>query len=188
MKKTLLLSVIASTLMMAGGDIAPVEPMVETPDVQAEAPSRNFAPAIALIGGAMDIDNSNSDWKGFYGAELSFNCLLSDAIRQQIQITNYDNDGIQMLQANINPHYMFDIAEGTKAGVGPTLGVAKVEVGNDDDTIFTYGVGASIRTDLTENIFAGAEAKYEWTTDATIAGVDTDFDNAKVFAKLGYQF
>jgi len=33
MKKTLLLSVIASTMIMAGGDIVPVEPVVETPAV-----------------------------------------------------------------------------------------------------------------------------------------------------------
>jgi len=32
MKKTLLLSVVASTMIMAGGDITPVEPVVETPD------------------------------------------------------------------------------------------------------------------------------------------------------------
>ncbi len=187
MKKTLLLSLVASTLVMAGGDIAPVEPAVETPDLQEM--SGGFMPAIALIGGAMDIDNSMiDDWKGFYGAELSFNCFLTDTVRQQIQITNYDNDGIQILQANINPHYIFNVVEGTKVGVGPTLGVARVEIGNDDDTIFTYGVGASIRTDLADNIFAGAEVKYEWTADATIAGVDQDFNNAKVFVKLGYQF
>jgi hypothetical protein len=36
MKKTLLLSVVASTMIMAGGDIAPVEPVVETP-VEVEA-------------------------------------------------------------------------------------------------------------------------------------------------------
>jgi len=35
MKKTLLLSVVASTMIMAGGDIAPVEPVVETPVVEA---------------------------------------------------------------------------------------------------------------------------------------------------------
>jgi|GEM_PF-4000349 len=31
MKKALLLSVVASSMIMAGGDIAPVEPVVETP-------------------------------------------------------------------------------------------------------------------------------------------------------------
>ena len=37
MKKTLLLSVVASTMIMAGGDIAPVEPVVETPAAVAAA-------------------------------------------------------------------------------------------------------------------------------------------------------
>ncbi|MEA1953712.1 MAG: hypothetical protein U9O24_04925 [Campylobacterota bacterium] len=35
MKKTLLLSVVASTMIMAGGDIAPVEPVIEAPVVEA---------------------------------------------------------------------------------------------------------------------------------------------------------
>ena len=35
MKKTLLLSVVASTMIMAGGDIAPVEPVVEAPVIEA---------------------------------------------------------------------------------------------------------------------------------------------------------
>jgi len=37
MKKTLLLSVVASTMIMAGGDIAPVEPVAEAPAVVAES-------------------------------------------------------------------------------------------------------------------------------------------------------
>ena len=41
MKKTLLLSVVASTMIMAGGDIAPVEPVVEAP-VVAEVSAWNF--------------------------------------------------------------------------------------------------------------------------------------------------
>jgi len=36
MKKTVLLSVVASTMIIAGGDIKPVEPVVETPAVKAE--------------------------------------------------------------------------------------------------------------------------------------------------------
>ncbi len=184
MKKTVLISVLASTFMMAGGDIAPVEPMVETPMVE----TSSFNPALALIGGVMQGEGDNSDWKSFYGVEFSFDCLLTDAIRQQIQITNYDHDGLQMFQANINPHYMFDITDNTQFGFGPSLGFANVDIGNEDDTVFTYGVGASIRNNVTENFFVGAEAKYEWTTDATFGGVDDDLNNAKVFAKIGYQF
>jgi hypothetical protein len=42
MKKTLLLSVVASTMIMAGGDIAPVEPVVETPAAVAAASGWDF--------------------------------------------------------------------------------------------------------------------------------------------------
>ena len=42
MKKTLLLSVVASTMIMAGGSIAPVEPVVEAP-VVAEASGWDFS-------------------------------------------------------------------------------------------------------------------------------------------------
>jgi hypothetical protein len=42
MKKTLLLSVVASTMIMAGGTIAPVEPVVEVEAVIVEAPASNW--------------------------------------------------------------------------------------------------------------------------------------------------
>jgi len=42
MKKTLLLSVVASTMIMAGGDIAPVEPVTETPATQAPVSGWTF--------------------------------------------------------------------------------------------------------------------------------------------------
>jgi len=43
MKKTLLLSVVASTMIMAGGSIAPVEPVVETPAPVAETAAWDFS-------------------------------------------------------------------------------------------------------------------------------------------------
>jgi len=43
MKKTLLLSVVASTMIMAGGDIAPVEPVVETPAVAVATSGWDFS-------------------------------------------------------------------------------------------------------------------------------------------------
>jgi hypothetical protein len=43
MKKTLLLSVVASTMIMAGGSIAPVEPVVETPAPVAETSAWDFS-------------------------------------------------------------------------------------------------------------------------------------------------
>ncbi len=186
MKKTLLLSVLASTLIFAGGDIDPVEPMVETPAVTED--STGIPMGIALLGGAMRGEGDDTDWKGFYGVELSFECLLSDSTRSQLQLTNYDHDGLQMLQLSANPHYIFNRGDAVEFGAGPHIGVARVEIGNEDDTIFTYGVGASLRSDITENFFLGAEARYEWTTDAEFGGIEDDLNNAKVFAKIGYSF
>jgi opacity protein-like surface antigen len=186
MKKTALLSVLASTLIMAGGDITPVEPMVETP-VIAES-SVGIPMGLALLGGIMRGEGDNSDWNAIHGLELSFECLLSDSTRSQLQFTHYDHDGLEMFQLSVNPHYIFNRGDSVEFGAGPHIGVARVEIANEDDTVFTYGLGASVRTNLTENFFAGAEARYEWTTDATFAGIDDDVNNAKVFAKIGYSF
>ena len=183
MKKTGLLLLVASTLIMAGGDITPE---VEIP--QEKISVAGIPTAIALIGGVMQMDGDNSDWNSLYGIELSFACLFFDSVRSQLQITNYDDNGLKMLQVSANPHYLFDLSSSTTFGIGPSLGVAKVDIGNEDDTIFTYGVGASLRTDISEHFFVGAEARYEWTTDAEFSGIEDNLNNTKVFAKIGYQF
>ncbi len=54
MKKTLLLSVVASTMIMAGGDIAPVEPVVEAPAPVAEASGWDFGGQ--LVAFTMSVD------------------------------------------------------------------------------------------------------------------------------------
>jgi len=186
MKKTVLLSILTSTLIMAGGDIDPVEPMIETPAV--EEASSGIPMGIALLGGVLKGDGDNTDWNPLYGVELSFECLLSDSTRSQLQYTHYDEDGIKMQQLSVNPHYIFNRGDTVEFGAGPHIGVTKVEIANEDDTIFTYGVGASLRANVTNHFFVGAEARYEWTTDAEFNGVEDDFNNAKVFAKIGYSF
>jgi hypothetical protein len=76
MKKTLLLSVVASTMIMAGGDIAPVEPVVEAPAVVEEASAWKFGGQI--VGYTQTVDQSgNGDLFGddstyaAWGAQLS---------------------------------------------------------------------------------------------------------------------
>ena len=184
MKKTLLLSALVSTLVFAGGDIEPVEPAVNTSSFE----TAGIPMGLAVLGGAMKGEGSDTDWKGFYGLEFSFECLLSDTTRSQLQLTNYDHDGVKMLQLSANPHYIFNRGDSIEFGAGPHIGVAKVEIGNEDDTVFTYGLGASAVSKITENFFVGVEARYEWTTDAEFGGVKDDLNNAKVFAKIGYSF
>ena len=80
MKKTLLLSVVASSMIMAGGDIAPVEPVVETPAV-AEASGWDFGgQAVAYI---QTVDNSGND--SLFDKET-----LYRAVGAQLRATNKD--------------------------------------------------------------------------------------------------
>jgi len=190
MKKITLLSVLASTLIFAGGDITPVvEPMVPTPSFEeVDTGSTGIPMGIALLGGVMLTDEDDAEWNPIYGAEFSFKCLLSDSVRSQVQFTNYDEDNLKMMQLSLNPHYIFNQGSTVEFGVGPHVGIAQVEVGSEDDIIYTYGAGASVTANLTEHFFLGAEARYEWTTETTFANVDTNFNNAKVFGKIGYSF
>jgi hypothetical protein len=61
MKKTLLLSVIASTMIMAGGDIDPVEPVVETPDAVASVASGWDFSGQAVVYGQTDDKHGKND-------------------------------------------------------------------------------------------------------------------------------
>lgn len=175
MKKTILLSLMASSLMMAGNNTILDDAFT-------------FEPSIAILGGAMKNDNNNADWEALYGVEFGFNCLATDTIRQQLQITSFEEANTKVLQVNINPHYLVPLSDSIKIGFGPTLGLAQIDNGVDTDTVFTYGLGTSLNLDISQNFFVGTEVKYELTQDATLSDISTDIDNLKVFAKLGYRF
>jgi len=63
MKKTLLLSVVASTMIMAGGTIAPVEPAVEAPAPMVEASAWNYGGQAVLYTQTIDA-SGNGDLFG----------------------------------------------------------------------------------------------------------------------------
>jgi hypothetical protein len=76
MKKTLLLSVVASTMIMAGGDIAPVEPVVEAP-VVAEVSAWNYGGSLVAYtqttdnygdGSLFDAESTYASWGVQLGA------------------------------------------------------------------------------------------------------------------------
>jgi len=101
MKKTLLLSVVASTMIMAGGDIAPVEPVVEAP-VVAEASAWNFGGSAVAF--TQTVDNSG-------------NSSLFDAAN------TYSAVGVQLSAVNA------DIFAGIGAGVEVSGIVASSDAG-----------------------------------------------------------
>lgn len=143
-----------------------------------------IAPSVAVLGGIANVDNTEA----LYGVEIGFNCLATDTVRQQLQITNFKDNNFEVLQVNLNPHYLVDLSKDLNLGVGPTFGLAKVKNAGDSDTIFTYGLGMSLTASVSDNIFIATEVKYELTQDATLSGTSSSFDNAKAFVKAGYAF
>ena len=175
MKKSIIFSLLASTFLMA-----------ENSTVLDE--SFKLEPSLAVLGGVVKSDNAYAHAEIFYGLEYGFNCLVSDTVRQQLQITNYKDKNLKMTQINLNPHYMINVNSNMQLGFGPTFGLARVDNSQDKDTIFTYGAGGSLIQNLNEILFVGAEAKYEWSEDASLAGVNDNFNNVKVLLKAGYRF
>lgn len=180
--------IIASFLFAGSGDTTPDESVVEIPKQKIEPIVWNNAFSLALIGGLMDIHNSSLGWRGLYGVELSFALLSDRPNREQLQLTHYESGAVRMLQANLTLYPLFDLTGGTWLGLGPTVGIAAVKSGGGDETLFTYGLSMDLRKDMTEKFFTGIETRYEWSSVATIGGSETDFDNTKVFAKVGYRF
>ena len=175
MKKTLLISLMASSFVMAQNNTI----------LDSEF---TFDPSVAVVGGAMKADYSDADWNGLYGVELGFNCLINDSIRQAVQLTSFKDGDLEILQGNVNPQYEVAVSDTVNVGFGPTVGLASIDNGTDTDTVFTYGVGTSLNVNLTKDIFLGTELKYELTEDADLGEVSDNFNNFKAFAKIGYQF
>ena len=92
MKKTLLLSVVASTMIMAGGDISPVEPVVEVP-----------SPASSM--------NMNSDWNFAGQGVVYYQTTDNNDIDLFDQDASRATAGVQLRATNKN------IVAGIGAGV-----------------------------------------------------------------------
>jgi len=128
MKKTLLLSVVASTMIMAGGDIAPVEPVVEAP-VMVEASAWNFTGQGVLYTQSVDVQG-NGD---LFGSESTFM-----AAGAQLGATNSDlfagiGAGIELSGIIETP----DSKDHTKGGnaMSDSAGITQ--------GYLTYGIGAT---------------------------------------------
>ncbi len=148
--------------------------------------------AIAIVGGAMQAKDDNQDVFSPMGLEVSINCPLLKApnhtIRQRISYLQSDKNGFKTQAFELNPHHMYKVAPKVTAGFGPSVGYTKVKNSSGHDGIFTFGIGASGRYDLPNNMFLGAEARYVKAQKFEIAGKKTGFDNARALVKFGYQF
>ena len=136
---------------------------------------------LAVIGGSSDLHAHDSSGS-LYGVEFSLVCPLVQAskhtIRQNISLTKFHKNSVNMYSLEANPHYLYQIEEHTYLGVGPSFGIAKVE---GDDSVGNLGLGVSIRKDLTEKLFLGAEFRKVYATES-------DYSNSRFIGKVGYFF
>ncbi|HKK57383.1 hypothetical protein [Marinobacter sp.] len=145
-------------------------------------------PSLALVGGIMDPDSGSLDSGAVYGVEFSLNCPLlqppSNRIRQQLSLTQFDEDGVEITSLELSPHYVVPMSENLEIGFGPGFGVLDVEAGPEDEMLFGVHAGASVHY-RQGAFFAGAEARYLVTTEERFGGTDRDADNARVLLKVG---
>ena len=129
MKKTLLLSVVASTMIMAGGDIKPVEPVVEAPVVVEEASAWKFGGSAVAF--TQTVDNSGNS-SLFDGANTY------SAVGAQLSAVNSD------LFAGIGAGVeVAAIKSSSDAGFYTGGGDAGTTSGGFTQAYLTYGFGAT---------------------------------------------
>jgi len=147
--------------------------------------------SIAVLGGLQDPDVANVDAAGVAGLEVSLSCPTlkppQGEIRQQISITRFDNDGLEMTSVEINPHYLMPLGENLDLGVGPGLGYVSAEKGSEDDGVFALQAGASLHY-RSGPLFLGAEARYQFTQEADFGSDDEDLNNYRLLGKAGVNF
>ncbi|RUM62045.1 MAG: hypothetical protein DSZ03_07450, partial [Sulfurimonas sp.] len=138
------------------------------------------APAVALLGGYGEMEKAY-DGDYMYGLEFSLACpalqLEHYDIRQQISLVHQSKHGLRMTSLEFNPHILFDLDENMQLGVGPGFGVIFTDA-DATDIIGGINIGASVNYDIDAVYFVGAEARYQWTTDADLGnGVEHSLDN-----------
>jgi hypothetical protein len=146
---------------------------------------------LAVMGGMQDPDVDGVDADAAYGIELSLSCPTlkppRGEIRQQISVTGFDNDGLEMTSFELNPHYLVPLAENLDLGVGPGLGYVMAEGGRHDDGVFALQAGASLHY-RSGPLFLGAEARYQFTQEAEFGRRDEDLNNYRLLGKAGVNF
>jgi opacity protein-like surface antigen len=147
-------------------------------------------PALSLVGGSMSPEADGMDADTVAGLEFSLNCPLLKApkgvIRQQISLVRYDDAGAEISTVELNPHYLIDINKDFSVGFGPGIGYAMLDAAGVDEGAFSLQLGASLHYDLSDSLFLGAEARYQWTQD--LDDTNEDLNNSRVLAKFGLKF
>ncbi|MCG7874075.1 MAG: porin family protein [Candidatus Thiodiazotropha lotti] len=154
--------------------------------------SDGFDPDLTLsvTGGIMDPQTHGLDTDLVFGLEISFDCLLVEppnaTIRQQFSYSHYDDSGLEITSFEMNPHYLYRVDNRFSIGFGPGIGYIDADGRNVNEGAFALQGGVSLHYKMSEQLFFGAEARYQWTQE--LDDINDDLKNARLFGKLGYRF
>jgi long-subunit fatty acid transport protein len=156
------------------------------------AQSDGFDPDLTLsaTGGLMDPQTHGLDTDFVFGLEISFNCLLveppNSTIRQQFSYSHYDDSGLEITSFEMNPHYLYRVDNRFSIGFGPGIGYVDADGRNVNEGAFSLQGGVSLHYKMSDRLFLGAEARYQWTQE--LDDINDDLKNTRLFGKLGYRF
>ena len=152
-------------------------------------------PTVSLMVGTMKGTQDGAESSSIIGAEFAFRCGLvqmgDNQLRQQLSITNWDKNSLNMKNIELNLHYQMPVAKDVKVGFGPGVGVILTDLaGSDNPTFFGGQLGASVNYAGLGAISLGAEARYQVTNkDSFVSGgTEDNMNNWRVAAKVGYSF
>lgn len=149
---------------------------------------------VAAVGGYMKFDTSGIDSGSVYGVELSFDCPVftlpgNNLLRQQLNLNQYDKNGLRITTIEMNPYYFIDISDKLVFGFGPGIGgVHADQDGEKDQWMFAAQVGAGLKYYVNDFII-GVDLRRQWTASKEFRNNGKeDLDNMRFLVKAGYRF
>lgn len=122
-----------------------------------------------------------------WGVDFNFNCGLIQSpdqrIRTHFNVSHSSDSGVKTTAFELSPRYTAPLGGGWSAGVGPSLGVFKVETGSVSKNLFGTGLAAGLNYRV-GSFYTGLDLRYH----ATGAKGGVDLDPTTVSLKVGVNF
>ncbi len=144
---------------------------------------------LSLAGGSMSPSHVASG--GYAGAELAFNCIAlqppTGVIRSKISVGEFNHNGMKLTTFEVNPRWTVNMNENLSFGIGPGIGLVKVQTAGQSTTLGALQLGM----DLDYRIGAlnlGLGARWQETSNRYITPTLRGANNSLVQAKIGINF
>lgn len=182
MKKTLACIALASLSTLAAADGWKFAPGLTEPGFKLQ-------PTVAATVGSVKPQGDGSSVTA-YGVEVNVNCGLiqtpDNRIRTHLSLNRINEDRFDATSVELSPRYTLPLAAGFSVGVGPSLGLVRVDPsanGVSKETLFTYGVAAGVNY-RAGVLYTGLDLGMKRASEKN--GID--FDNRSATFKVGVNF